>query len=241
MGRNQNVFCREELKYMLGGTQYEELLALLGTRIVPDKFYISRIVSVYYDTPDHLLIRRSLEKSKYKEKLRLRCYGVPDENSEAFVEIKKKVKGVVYKRRESLPYKQAVDFLSGSGQGGSSQIFRELDWFLKFYGDLQPTMFLSYDRQSYKGTDDGSVRITFDKDILWRTESLDARSGIWGTPLFAPDRRLMEVKIRGAMPLWLSHILAQIKAYPHSISKYGLAYQTWVRQEMCKGEERRYA
>ena len=240
MGRNQNVFRRKELKYMLSGTQYENLLALMGTHIKPDKFFISNNVSVYYDTPDYLLIRRSLEGSKYKEKLRLRCYGVPNEDSEAFVEIKKKIKGVVYKRREGLPYKRAVNYLSGLEQGGNSQIFHELDWFLEFYGDLQPAMLLSYNRQSYKGIDDGSVRITFDKDILWRTESLDVVDGIWGKPLFDPDQRLMEVKIRGAMPLWLSHIMAQLKIYPHSVSKYGTAYQTWVRQGMCKREEKQY-
>lgn len=241
MTSNQNVFCRKEIKYMLSGAQYEGLHARLQTQIVPDRFFVSSIFSLYYDTPDYLLIRRSLEKSKYKEKLRLRCYGIPDEKSEAFVEIKKKVDGVVYKRRESLPYKNALYYLLGMEEGGDSQIFHELDWFLRFYGDLQPAMFLSYNRLSYKGARDGALRITFDRDILWRTESLDLRGGAWGTPLLPDGCRLMEVKLQGAMPLWLSDVMSEFRIYPNGVSKYGLAYQTWMRQEMHKKEDRKYA
>lgn len=241
MSSYQNVFCRKELKYMLSDLQYRGLMARLGEHIVPDLFFTSNITNLYFDTKDYLLIRRSLEKPKYKEKLRLRCYGTPDEKSEAFIEIKKKVNGVVYKRREGLPYKKAMQYLQGWGTGGGSQIFQELDWFLNFYGDLKPAMFISYDRLSYKGACDSSVRITFDKDILWRTDSLDLRSGIWGMPLLTEGYRLMEIKINGAMELWLSEALSDLKIYPCSVSKYGIAYQTWIAQGMNGKEEQEYA
>lgn len=237
----QSVFCRKELKYTLHGAQHEKLLAQLEPHLVPDGFFASSISNLYYDTSDFLLIRRSLEKPKYKEKLRLRCYGTPDEKSESFVEIKKKFNGVVYKRRESLPYQKALYYLLGAEPGGDSQIFRELDWLLQFYGDLRPAMFLSYNRHSYKGAEDGAIRITFDRDILWRTTALDLRGGAWGTPLLPADCRLMEIKISGAMPLWLSEALAALQIYPNSVSKYGLAYQTWVQQGMCDREEPKYA
>lgn len=241
MSSYQNVFCRKELKYMLNEVQYERLLERLEAHTVPDRFFISSITNLYYDTPDYLLIRRSLEKTKYKEKLRLRCYGIPDEKSEAFIEIKKKLNGVVYKRREELPYKKALQYLQGNVEGGSSQIFHEIDWLLKFYGNLRPAMFLSYNRLSYKGSHDSSVRITFDKDILWRTESLDLRSGTWGVPLLPDGCRLMEVKINEAMELWLSEILSELKIYPCSTSKYGLAYKTWIHHGINEKEERKYA
>ena len=241
MSSHQNVFCRKELKYMLDNVQYKRLLAGLEGYVIPDNFFVSNITNLYYDTANHLLIRRSLEKPKYKEKLRLRCYDVPNDTSNSFIEIKKKVNGVVYKRRESLPYQNALGYLAGMDPGGDSQIFHELDRFLQFYGDLHPAMFLAYNRHSYKGTRDESIRITFDTNIMWRTESLDLRSGVWGTALLPNAYRLMEIKIQGAMPLWLAQLLSELRIYPTSVSKYGLAYRACMKRELYKKEERNYA
>ena len=123
----QAVFKRKEMKYLLTAQQYQRLMKELADRIVPDDFPVSAISNLYYDTPDFRLIRTSLQKPKYKEKLRLRCYKVPNADTQAFLEIKKKAMGIVYKRRESLPYRRALDYLAGKGPGGDSQIFRELE------------------------------------------------------------------------------------------------------------------
>lgn len=230
MGQYKSVFCRKEMKYLLNATQYEALLAALRESILPDAFANSQISNLYYDTPDFLLIRRSMEKPKYKEKLRLRCYQVPGAQSPAFVEIKKKVAGIVYKRRESLTYQKALSYLAGKTPGGDSQIFRELDGMLSFYGSLVPAMFLSYERTSFKGREDSQLRLTFDRNILWRASCLDLSKGTWGRPLLASDQYLLEVKIANAMPLWLVKTLSQLKIYPISFSKYGEAYQAMLRQ-----------
>ena len=139
----QAVFKRKEMKYLLSAIQYQQLMKELEGRIVPDDFPVSAISNMYYDTPDYRLIRTSLQKPKYKEKLRLRCYKRPGDDTQAFLEIKKKAMGIVYKRRESLPYRRAVEFLAGRGLVGDSQIFRELEWMLKSYGNLIPAMVLS--------------------------------------------------------------------------------------------------
>ncbi len=241
MHADQQIFRRKEIKYLLTSRQYAGLLYLLRDHIAPDSFFESNLLSLYFDTPDHLLIRRSLEKPDYKEKLRLRCYGIPEADSKAFLEIKKKYAGVVYKRRETLPYEQALSFLQGTEPGGESQIFRELDWMLQFYGTLQPAMLLCCHRLSYQSKDSSGVRITFDKDIVWRAEALDLREGVWGNPLLPFGNRLMEVKIQGAMPLWLSHALTKLRIYPRSISKYGQAYQALQKQAAEKTGVRRYA
>ena len=224
----QAVFKRKEMKYLMSSEQYEKLMEILSDKIIPDDFPTSAISNLYYDTPDFRLIRTSLHKPKYKEKLRLRCYNVPNATTQAFLEIKKKALGIVYKRRESLPYQRAIDFLAGKDPGKDTQIFRELDWMLKSYKNLAPAMFLSYDRLSYKGVEDSSVRITFDQNILWRTTALDLSAGTWGEQLLEPGQKLMEIKISNAMPLWLAHALSECKIYPTSFSKYGKAYQAMI-------------
>ena len=236
----QAVFKRKEMKYLLSAPQYQRLTEELKDRIVPDDFPVSAISNLYYDTPDFRLIRTSLQKPKYKEKLRLRCYKVPNADTQAFLEIKKKAMGIVYKRRESLPYRRAVNYLAGKGPGGDSQIFRELDWMLRSYKTLAPAMFLSYDRLSFKGREDPSVRLTFDRNILWRTTALDLAAGTWGEPLLSPGDRLMEIKIAGAMPIEIARILSELKIYKSSYSKYGSGYLQLLEREKYEKGIRKY-
>lgn len=176
----QAVFKRKEVKYLLTEAQLAALRPALEAHMEPDAFAHSSIYNLYYDTPDDRLIRRSLEKPAYKEKLRLRSYGVPDEESQVFPEIKKKARGIVYKRRVSMPYGDALRYLSRRQSGGDGQIFRELSWLLTAYGGLAPRIFLSYERDSWRGREDAPLRLTLDREILWRTEALDLRCGAWG-------------------------------------------------------------
>ena len=207
MDSYQAVFKRKEIKYLLTSAQLEAFRTAMEEHMEPDAFPHSSISNLYYDTPDFRMVRRSLEKPLYKEKLRLRSYGTAEDSSQAFLEIKKKALGVVYKRRESLPYSQAIAYLDGGIPGGEGQIFRELDWILFAYGDLSPAMFVSYERDSFRGLEDPGLRLTLDRDILWRIRGLDLRLGAWGEPLLKEDETLMEIKISNAMPLWLSAAL----------------------------------
>lgn len=222
----------------------------------PDAFAHSSISNLYYDTPDFRMVRRSLEKPMYKEKLRLRSYGMPENTSTVFPEIKKKAMGIVYKRRISLPYQEAVSFLSGQQiastdmcngttqqvtstdmcDGTTRQILHELDWMLASYKDLAPRVFLSYERDSYKGISDPSLRLTLDQDILFRTDRLDLREGAFGEAILLPDQTLMEVKISNAAPLWLAQALSEIGIFPVSFSKYGRAYERICRDPRWRKE-----
>ena len=239
MDSYQAVFKRKEIKYLLTSAQLEAFRTAMEQHMEPDAFPHSSISNLYYDTLDFRMIRRSLEKPSYKEKLRLRSYATAEDSSQAFLEIKKKALGVVYKRRESLPYSQAVAYLDGGIPGGEGQIFRELDWILFAYGDLSPAMFVSYERDSFRGLEDPGLRLTLDRDILWRIRGLDLRLGAWGEPLLKEDETLMEIKISNAMPLWLSSALSDMGIFPLSYSKYGRAYQQ-MEKEMIR-EDRRYA
>lgn len=202
----------------------------------PDEYGRSTICNLYFDTPDYLLIRRSLEKPIYKEKLRLRSYGAAQDDSQVFLELKKKYKGVVYKRRIAMDNRAAMEaLLQGKKLRNEGQIAREIEAFRSFYRDLAPAVYLSYEREAFYGKDDHELRITFDERILWRQQDMDLRIAPYGTTILAPGESLMEIKIAGAMPLWLARFLAENGIYQTSFSKYGNAYQQMVQQEYYGG------
>lgn len=236
MSEFQMNFERCEIKYLLSPTQYQELRKALKERVEVDQYGKTTICNVYFDTPDSRLIRESLEKPVYKEKLRLRSYGAPGDNDRVFLELKKKFKGIVYKRREDMSLCQAEAFLyHGRRPRGSSQVVREIDWFLTYYDKILPAMYLSYERTAMYGQEDQGLRITFDENILWRMKELSLKKGCWGQPLLGPGQCLMEIKILKAMPLWLGKALDELKIYPVSFSKYGRAYEKHVMENQNRG------
>ena len=203
-----SIFRRYEKKYLINREQYEALNKMTSELFEPDEFGKSVIMNIYFDTPTDMLIRRSLDKPIYKEKLRLRTYGVPDDDSNAFVEIKKKFKKVVYKRRVKMTYAEACDYLmNGAPPPKHKQITDEIDWFIKFYGEVRPAMVITYERTAMFAKENKDLRITYDSNILWRREDLDLRKGAYGNVLLPDGYYLMEIKIPGAMPVWLAKML----------------------------------
>lgn len=217
-----DVFCRKELKFLVTRQQRRALELAFAERMQPDKFAHSSIRNIYYDTPDFRLIRRSLEKPVYKEKLRLRCYG---ESQEVFLEMKKKYKGIVYKRRITLTEPQAEAFMAYNASLPDTQIGREMVYFRDFYKNLQPQVYLSYERDSWRGVGDPGLRITLDNDIRFRRSRLHLDQSPGGQAILAPELSLMEVKAENAIPLWLTQLLAQLNISKISFSKYGRAYE----------------
>ena len=220
MNMVQEVFRRYEKKYLLSPEQYEDILLRMKERIQPDRYFQSRIRSIYFDTPDHRLVRRSLEKPVYKEKLRLRDYGSSQEGDPVFVELKKKYKGVVYKRRAEMTLQEAEAYLyDGAPPPYDSQIIREISRFLAFYAPLQPAMAISYNRTAWVSREDARLRFTFDSEIAWRETDLRLGLAADGDKLLRPGWRLMEIKVPAALPLWLVRILDEQQVYPASFSK----------------------
>ncbi len=227
MGTVQSCFKRYEKKYLLTREQYEAMRVGMAAHTVPDEYGNYTIGNVYYDTPDYRLIRESLEKPVYKEKLRVRSYGVPDSGDKVFVEIKKKYDGVVYKRRIVMEARSAARYLRGAYGGDGSQISHEIDWFLSFYRP-EPKVYIAYDREAYAGKEDAELRVTFDTGLRARSTDVDLRAGDYGAPLLPEELVLMEIKIPGTAPLWLSHLLSENSIFPTSFSKYGTYYQKFV-------------
>ena len=232
----QTVFKRYELKYLITSDQKSEILQAIEPYMTPDEYGRSTIRNIYFDTPSYRLIRHSIEKPAYKEKLRIRSYARAKPDSSVFVELKKKYSGVVYKRRLSMPEQQAMDWLCGTRHSGADcQIGREIDYFLRYYETLHPTVFLSYEREAYYARDGSYFRVTFDDHILCRREDITLESGVWGTPILEEGKVLMEVKTSGGIPLWLTRVLTRERIFKTSYSKYGTAYENLISPKL-KGE-----
>ncbi len=223
----QSCFKRYEKKYLLTQDQYLAMRRGMAPYMVPDAHPEYTICNIYYDTEQDELIRTSLEKPVYKEKLRLRSYGVPGNRDPVFIELKKKYDGVVYKRRITMNAPDAMRYLQGAHKRDDSQIGREIDWFLQFYRPA-PKVFIAYEREAWAAADGGELRITFDTDLRARSNNVDLRFGDDGVPLLAEDLYLMEIKIPGTAPLWLSQLLSANQIFSTSFSKYGTYYTQFV-------------
>ncbi len=226
---SQTVFRRYEQKYLLTPAMYRAVLTAMKPYMEPDEYGTVMIRNLYLDTPDYRLIRRSLEKPVYKEKVRIRCYEQASQESTVYVELKKKFEGVVYKRRIALREQDALAWVRGDCPcAKTNQISREVDYVRAFYGELRPVMFLSYERQAYKARNGQDFRMTFDTQILCRQESLSLETAVYGKALLPEGTVLMELKSTGGIPLWLTGVLSRERIYKTSFSKYGTAYQKYV-------------
>ncbi len=221
-------FERYEKKYFLTPDQYRLFKERLAHYVKADEYPTYTLCNIYYDTDDYRLIRASLEKPAYKEKLRMRSYGVPDADSNVFVELKKKCDGVVYKRRITATPFNAQCLLNGFRTDAlNNQITNEIAYFQQFYR-TKPKVFIAYDREAYQGIDNSELRITFDTNLRFRLDNLSLQAGDYGKPIIDGDGILMEIKIPGICPLWLSRLLSEYKIYPTSFSKYGECYKRHI-------------
>ena len=239
---------------MLTPEQKQTILLAMEPYMKLDKYGRTTIRNIYFDTDNYLLIRRSIDKPEYKEKLRIRSYGKAFPDSTVFVELKKKYRNVVYKRRLSLPVCPAMEWVCGTQcpdgtamparavnpayiaraaqTPGSAQIAKEIDYFLTHYENLRPAVFLSYAREAYYSKDKSDFRVTFDDTVLCRQNDLSLESEIYGTPLLPDGKVLMELKCSGGIPLWMTHVLSAEHIYKTSFSKYGTAYQSMIFPEL---------
>ena len=219
------VMKRHELKYLLDGEKTAYLRRRLEGHMVPDAFGLTSIASLYYDTPDRRLIRASLEKPPFKEKLRLRSYGLAEEGSPVYLELKCKAFDTVYKRRVQSTLDGVQQFFEGGAPlGDGGQITREIRAFCDLYDTLSPSCLIIYDRTAYYEPD-GDLRLTIDENPRYRMRDLALDRSMDGIPLLPEGWTILEIKVQDAIPLWLAEILSSGKIYRGSFSKYGEAYR----------------
>ncbi len=231
-----NSFKRYEKKFLLTKEQYNELIPLLLEYMELDEFCKKNgdysIYNIYYDTENNDVIRHSINKPYYKEKLRLRSYNQSVTlDDKVFLELKKKINGIVTKRRVSLTLKEAYDFLycSKKPQGTdyvNSQVINEINYYLN-KNNVYPKVYITYTRNAFFAKDNRDFRLTFDYKILTRRDDLSLESKSYGNDILGENRYLMEVKILGSIPVWFTKILSDLKIYNTHFSKYGNEYMNY--------------
>jgi len=241
------TFQRREVKFLLSAEQYQALQPALHEYMNPDKHCIDGkeygVYNIYYDTPDNYLIRESIAKPYYKETIRLRSYYSPAGPDDlVFLEIKKKVGGIVTKRRVTMTLREAELYVQTRVKPQSDkfiqqQVFKELDVFLNNY-PVSPRQYISYQRSAFFGKDNGDFRLTFDRQITARREDISLAKESYGTQIILPDQRLMEVKVTDSIPRWLADEFSRLRIYKTSFSKYGRAYLKYVREQIEEKDRR---
>ncbi|MBQ7132318.1 MAG: polyphosphate polymerase domain-containing protein [Oscillospiraceae bacterium] len=238
-----NTFKRYEKKYKVTDKQLEEMMPTILEHMNFDKYCVGGaeygVYNIYFDTQDSYLIRESLQKPRYKEKIRLRTYCSPaQDNDTCFLELKKKCEKIVFKRRITTTLSQAEEFLMYGTEPNfdekdyiNNQVLAEIRTFMKMYS-IVPTQYISYKRFAFFGKDDSSFRMTFDRDITTRRNDLSLRYDSYGEKLLGEHERLLEIKINGAMPMWLATMLSEMGIFTTSFSKYGTAYSNKIKEDM---------
>ena len=225
----QATFKRYELKFMLDKHQKARIMAAMQPYMSLDKYGRTTIRNIYFDTDNYQLIRHSIEKPAYKEKLRLRSYRPAGAADPVFVELKKKYNSVVYKRRLSMPQSNALQWLAGEQAAApQGQIAAEISYFKDLYHGIHPAVLLTYEREAWYSLDKSDFRVTFDDTILCRREDICLEHEPWGTSLLPEGKVLMEIKTSGGIPLWMTHTLTDNHIFKTSFSKYGTAYEKMI-------------
>lgn len=227
---NEFIFRRVEQKYLLDDKQYKELIKEIDKYIEHDEYYESKICSLYFDDNNNNMLINSLEKPTFKEKIRLRSYGIPKMDSSVYLEIKEKYRGIVGKRRCKLSLEDYYKFMNYKLKC-NTQIMKEIKYYFDLY-DLKPFVFVGYDRLCYRGIDNHNLRITFDTNLRYRFDNLQLELGDKGKKFFEDKVYIMEIKTLDSMPLWLASTLSKLKIYPTSFSKVGSIFQEKIRSEV---------
>ena len=226
-----SVMKRYELKYLLNSEQLRYFMDQISHYMKVDKYGLTSIASIYFDTPDFRLINKSIEKPKYKEKLRLRGYGIVAPGKPTFLEVKRKCENIVYKRRIALSEKDAFDLIATKEAKEKTQISRELETFMETYKNLEPKYMIIYDRLAYY-QDNSDLRITIDMNPRYRIDDLNLHTSMEGLPLIEEGGAILEVKVQHSVPLWLSAILSKGKIYQTSFSKVGTAHKIEMKKKL---------
>lgn len=231
---------------MITDEQYENIIDKIEEKMVLDEYneggQLYTIMNLYYDTENDNLVSTGLKREgKYRYKIRLRSYDASYPT--AFLEIKKKVDGLVNKRRTLMYIDDVNPFLSEHILVPESdivkrQVIEEIDVIAK-RERLYPKVVLCYDRRAFfaRNPEDGDLRVTFDTNIRARRYDLDLRKGSYGEKILPDGYVLMEVKVDRAVPLWLARLMSENNVRKRRFSKYGTEFSHYIREKRKENEE----
>ncbi|MBL6537884.1 polyphosphate polymerase domain-containing protein [Streptococcus suis] len=230
----ETKFKRIETKYILDCKQLAAVLDDFKNHLVEDDYPTSTISNIYFDTPSYQMIQDSAERLWKREKIRMRTYDAyPTEDSQVFLEIKKKENGVGLKDRLTSRPKSVLDFIHHSIVDETITNPTLLETMAELrarYGKIEPMMYIYYDRFSMKGIEDKKVRVTIDQNILYRPYDVSLFAGKYGYPLLDENQVIMEIKVPEVYPTWLQAIIDKYGLERVSFSKYGTAHTKLVEE-----------
>ena len=227
----QYIFERHEKKYLISKEQAEDLQKIFSQYMDADKYGEYLVQNIYFDNDNWDVIRKSTEKPLYKEKMRLRCYDLPNKESKVFFELKKKFDGTVYKRRCAIPFgdllfRPVIEI----AEQQESQIMKEL-YFYMMKNMVEEKAYISYKRKAFNGSEKSKLRVSFDSDIRFRLDNMNFLNPKLGSLVLPQDKIVLEIKALGAMPLWMAGLLSEYKIFPVAFSKYGTSYTDFIIKE----------
>ena len=222
------TFNRFEKKFMISKDQADYLKNVLQPYISQDEHSTNSyytICNIYYDTVNDEIIKRSISKPDYKEKLRMRCYGHASKDDIVFLEIKKKLNGFVNKRRTHITMGEANNLIFNKvmpirKEYHNTQVLNEIYHYV-YNKELLAKISISYDRVAYFGKENPDLRITFDNNITSRRDDVYMGRNDMDESIINQELVLMEIKTTTSFPLWLTKELTKKKIFSNSFSKYG--------------------
>lgn len=234
------TFERLEKKLLIDEALLPEFIEGISEYMNPDEFNIGgkpyHICNLYFDNDNDDVIRHSVAKPKFKEKLRMRSYGTPNDDTKVFIELKKKTYRVGTKRRAKLKLSDAKKYIeTGMHPENLSyldeRVLCEIDYFRETY-NVYPKVYISYMRNAYFGKEDKKLRLTIDREILTRRYDVSLDMGSYGEPLLPEGKVLVEVKFEGVVPLWLSRLMDRLGLSFGSYSKYGKEFNKYKYRQV---------
>lgn len=228
------TFNRYEKKYMIKKSLKDTILKELQEHIKQDDHQTSSyytICNIYYDTIDDEIIKRSISKPVFKEKLRLRSYLQEGQSSLLFLEIKKKVNGFVNKRRTLITQEEANMLIMKKvmpirKEYHNLQVLNEIYYYVRDK-ELIPKISISYDREAYFSIENPDFRLTFDDNITSRRDHVNLGRTNTDQEILE-DYVLMELKTSTSIPLWMTQVLSKYQLYGNSFSKYGTEFYNYL-------------
>lgn len=184
-----------------------------------------------------------------------------------FFGIKKKFKGIVYKRRLALTLPAALAFVSGlpyeqacarwplsdaalaaaALSPVTRQIARELEVAMDRWLPLVPSMGIACDRvawayrpemfQEWEGDELFDSELRITFDDCLEYLDCHRFRSPW-RPIIESSESVMEIKSAGPYPPWLVEVLSAERIYPASFTKYGNAYQLAAAEPRARNHRR---
>ncbi len=235
--------CQHELKYLISESKACAIAQYIKPYIPLDKYsklhrgWAYPIVSLYLDSNDFLLCRESLTGQKNRFKLRVRSYtDQPD--YPRFFEIKRRINNIIMKSRARIAHKNIAPLLSGfslptQDYNVDEDALKQFQLYMKII-NARPTILIRYMRQAYERDSGNKTRITFDRQLAYKvthSPEVNFNGQAWQRSPLTVGKVILEIKIKGHYPAWLSRMVKYFDLRQQSISKYA----TSIKQSCLLG------